>query len=116
MAMSGHSSSSQQKESITDDETMLLEFEMTSAPLEELDLVAFTSHVPFNELIDRLQSHLHSQARMPNLDERLRMAAAKAIKEGRTTMTDMAGISSLARVEKARDEAEDVSFYMIAAE
>lgn len=89
---------------------------MTSAPLEELDLVDFTSHVPFNELIDRLESHLKNQARMPNLDERLRMAAAKAIKEGRSTMTDMAMAPSGARVLKIREEAEAVSFYMIAAE
>lgn len=91
------------------------EFEMTSAPLEELDLAEFTSHMPFNELIDRLESHLKNQARMPDLDERLRMAAVKAIKEGRTAMTDMAAEPSRARAEKVHHESEVVSFYMIAA-
>jgi hypothetical protein len=88
---------------------------MTSAPLEELEFDSFTSHVPFDELLDRLESHLKHQARMPNLDERLRMAAAKAISEGRRSMTDMSALSATNPVEEIR-ELDEVSLYLIAAE
>ncbi len=88
---------------------------MTNVPLQELDLIPYTSHVPFNELIDRLEMHLKRQARTPGLDERLRMAVAKAIEEGRSSMTDMRTPSSGARVEKGY-EVDETTFYLIAAE
>lgn len=77
---------------------------------------ASAGHVPFYELLDRLESHLKHQTRMPNLDERLNMAAAKALAEGRSTMTDSAAESAGILVEKAHHEVDAVSLYMIAAE
>jgi ubiquinone biosynthesis protein UbiJ len=85
-------------------------FEMTSAPLEEMEFAPLTGHVPFEEMIDRLESHLRHQARMPNLDDRLRMAAAKAISEGRRTITGPADVA------EEYDHCEDSTFYLIAAE
>lgn len=98
-----------QKESRKDDD-ITPDFEMTSAPLEELDLVSFASHVPFDELIERLESHLRHQARMPNLDERLRMAAAKAISEGRRRITDSA------EADEANELSDGNPFFLMAAE
>ncbi len=81
-----------------------------------MDFAPSTSHVPFYELLDLLESHLKHQTRMPNLNERLNMAAAKALAEGRSTMTDSTAKSSGILVEKAHHEVDAVSIYMIAAE
>jgi hypothetical protein len=88
---------------------------MNSSLLNEQENDAHNDYVPVYRLIDKLETYLQSKATMPGLDERLQLAAAKAIAEGRKTMTRITEAEWEAHVQSRRPSAS-VPLYLVAAE